>query len=211
MRTTEKSENTQSTNPATWTGRIDVAPALDALDDLARWAFGLAEQWIGDSIEDRRRIRNARRYVSKRIHGEEARCPTDDLAHTARLLARVCEAELGLPPGFVVSMLDNLELPADDVPRVARPSTAWHGPVTRLPTMPPRTEEEEEAHWFKLCFGHDDVEPIGDDQVDDEHEPDPAPANLVALADRFAEFMTRQKAARASAPCASCGVARKAA
>lgn len=202
MRTKTETKKTEFT--------LDVAPALDALDDLARWVFGLAEEWIGDSIEDRRRIRNARRYVSKRIQGEEARCPTDDLAHTARVLARVCEAELGLPPGFVVSMLDSLELPTDDVPRVARLSTAWDGPITRLPTAPPRTEEEEDDHWFTLCFGPDDAEPSDDDQLDDEHEPDPAPANLVAIADRFADLMARKQAARASA-CASCGAARKAA
>ncbi|MCA9674897.1 MAG: hypothetical protein H6709_10565 [Kofleriaceae bacterium] len=151
--------------------RINPEAAIDAVDDLVGWAFGLAIRSV-DSPDDRERIRCARRYVRKSLRGRPARRPIEDLMFTAGVLARVCESELRLPEGTIVRLFDELELPTDAVPRVIRQPTPWGGPVTRCPTPVPRTPEEEEAHWHSLWFDVRDQIDRGDhgyeDSVDDE-------------------------------------------
>lgn len=142
---------------------VDLDVAIDMIDDLFGWAFGLAKKSVG-SLDDRERIRNARRYLSKSLRGKPARCPTEDVLFTAGVLARVCESELRMPAGTIVRLLDELELPTEVVPRVVKQPTAiWPRAVTRCPAAAPRTEDEEETHWFSLWFGADDDQSNGGD------------------------------------------------
>lgn len=127
---------------------IDYGPAIDAIEDLTKWAFKLAAKDVAGWPEGRERVRNAKRFVLGRLRGKAARDASHDLVFVAALLARIFEAELGLSQSAIVRLLGSLELPTDDVPRVVAQPTPWSGPVRRYPTPPPRTEAEEDKHWF---------------------------------------------------------------
>lgn len=103
-------------------GEIDYGPAREAIGDLAGWAFDLAAQDVADWPEGARRVRNARRYVLARLRGKHLRStPYEDVIFTAGLLARICEQEIGLGVGDMLSVLDHLGLPTEDVPIMPRP------------------------------------------------------------------------------------------
>ncbi len=157
--------------------KVDPDQALDAIDDLMSWAFNLAKKSV-DSIDDKERVRNVRRYFAKTLRGRRVRCPTEDLYFTAGVLMRVCESELGYPMATIVRILDDLELPTDVVPRVAKTSATWTGPVTRCPSPPPRSPDEEEAHWWSLWFdrneaGRNETEAANQDEREMDMEEQP--------------------------------------
>jgi hypothetical protein len=115
-------------------GEIDYGPAVDAIADLAGWAFDLAAADVADWSEGKRRVRNARRYVLARLRGKVIRStPYEDVIFTAGLLARIFEQEIGLGVGDMVTMLDHLGLPSEVVPIVPRPQAS-----VRIGVAPPR-------------------------------------------------------------------------
>ena len=130
--------------------RINFKPALAALHDLAGWAFGLAERDVADWPEGRRRVRATRRYILARLRGERPRnVPVEDALFTIGLLARIAEAESGLPMTELLGLLDQIALSSKTVPSGAPPSSGavqsqapasptcapaapWRAPVTPL-------------------------------------------------------------------------------
>ena len=101
-------------------GGIDYDPALVAIEELIDWAFGVAAAAVADAPADLRRVRNARRYALAAVHGKADPRSVDDVMFTAGLLARVFDADLGLGLGDIVTVLEQLGLPADHVPRSPR-------------------------------------------------------------------------------------------
>ena len=99
---------------------IDYDPALVAIEELIDWAFGVAAASVADAPADVRRVRNARRYALAAIHGKADPRSVDDVVFAAGLLARVFDADLGLGLGDIVTVLEQMGLPADDVPRPPR-------------------------------------------------------------------------------------------
>ena len=144
---------------------IDYGPALDAIEDLTKWAFKLATKDVAGWPEGRERVRNAKRFVLGRLRGKAAREASGDLVFVAGLLARIFEAELALPQNVIVRLLGELELPTDDVPRVAVAPTACPGPVRRYPEAPRRTASEEAAHWFAMALDEIDDEAVIEDEL----------------------------------------------
>jgi len=132
---------------------IDYVPAVNAMEDLVRWAMRLAVRDVSGWPEGRERVHNVRRYLVKSLRGRPTRVPNDDLLFTAGLLARIFESELRLPLSAVVEMLGEPELPTEVVPRVVSQPTPCCGPVRRYPTPPPRTAEEEDKHWRTFLRG----------------------------------------------------------
>jgi hypothetical protein len=65
-------------------------------------------------------VRNARRYALAAIHGKADPRSVDDVVFAAGLLARVLDADLGLGLGDIVTVLEQMGLPADDVPSPPR-------------------------------------------------------------------------------------------
>ncbi len=152
------SKQKQTSHPLADTDRsrptpVNYGPALDAVEDLFKWAFGLAAKDVAGWPDGEDRVRNARRHLIKALRGKSTgRIPNDDLVFTAGLLARIFESELRVPAAAIVEMLSELDLPTEVVPRVAQAPTAWGGVVRRYPTPPPRTEEEEDVHWSFLTI-----------------------------------------------------------
>ena len=101
-------------------GGIDYDPALVAIEELIDWAFGVAAASVADAPVDVRRVRNARRYALAAIHGKADPRSVDDVVFAAGLLARVLDADLGLGLGDIVTVLEQMGLPADDVPSPPR-------------------------------------------------------------------------------------------
>lgn len=102
-------------------GGINYGPAIGAVADLATWAFELAAKDVEDWPEGRRRVRTARKYVLDRLRGRDARStPAEDVLFSARLLARIFDAELELGMTEMVSILDELGLPTEVVPLMLR-------------------------------------------------------------------------------------------
>jgi hypothetical protein len=101
-------------------GGIDYDPALVAIEELIDWAFGVAAASVADAPADVRRVRNARRYALAAIHGKADPRSVDDVVFAAGLLARVLDADLGLGLGDIVTVLEQMGLPADDVPSPPR-------------------------------------------------------------------------------------------
>lgn len=111
---------------------IDYGPAILAIEELVAWAFHLAAASVEDSPEGKRRVKNARRFVTASIRGK--RTPSNaeaDVVFTASLLIRILDADMRLGLGDIVSVLSELGLPTYDVPnpprraaRVARPAAA---------------------------------------------------------------------------------------
>ncbi len=101
-------------------GGIDYDPALVAIEELIDWAFGVAAASVADAPADARRVRNARRYALAAIHGKADPRSVDDVVFAAGLLARVLDADLGLGLGDIVTVLEQMGLPADDVPSPPR-------------------------------------------------------------------------------------------
>ncbi len=99
---------------------IDYDPALVAIEELIDWAFGVAAASVADAPADVRRVRNARRYALAAIHGKADPRSVDDVVFAAGLLARVLDADLGLGLGDIVTVLEQMGLPADDVPSPPR-------------------------------------------------------------------------------------------
>lgn len=133
---------------------IDYAPALDAVEDLIRWAMRLAANDVRGWPEGRERVHNVKRYLLKSMRGKPARAPSDDMLFVAGLLARIFESELKLSLTAVTQMLGELELPTEVVPRVVAQPTPCPLPlIRRYPTPPPRTAEEEEKHWRTFLRG----------------------------------------------------------
>ena len=140
-----RSTNTTSTasEPAhPWViGDIDFGPAVAAVHDLAAWAFELAARDVADWPEGRRRVRNARHFVLRRLRGKDVhRTPYEDVLFTAGLLARILEADLHLPLVHVVAALDHLGLPTEVVPLVSprqRGAAAMH-PSSPISPLRPR-------------------------------------------------------------------------
>jgi hypothetical protein len=153
-KTTSKQHQTSHTiadNDRSRPAPVDYGPALDAVENLFKWAFGLAAKDVAGWPDGKERVRNARRHLLKSLRGKATgRIPNDDLLFTAGLLARIFESELRVPRAAIVRMLSELELPTEVVPRIVQAPTAWSGVVRRYPTPPPRTEEEEDAHWSFL-------------------------------------------------------------
>ena len=160
-KTTKTAKPRRAADDVTRPRPIDYGPAVDAIENLTRWAFKLAAKDVAGWPEGRQRVRNARRFVLGRLRGKAARDAGYDLVFVAGLLARIFEAELGLTQSAIVRLLDNLELPTDEVPRVTAQPTPWSGPVRRYPTPPPRTAAEEDKHWFTQ------MEPVDSDDEDD--------------------------------------------
>lgn len=150
------------TRGATKKPAIDYKPAVDAVEDLVRWAMRLAVNDVRGWPEGRERVHNVKRYLVKSLRGKPARAPSDDLLFVAGLLARIFESELKLPLSTVTQMLGELALPTEVVPRVvSQPTACPIGMVRRYPTPPPRTDEEEAKHWRTFLRGdrfdhHDD-------------------------------------------------------
>lgn len=101
-------------------GGIDYDPALVAIEELIDWAFNVAAASVADAPADVRRVRNARRYALAAIHGKADPRSVDDVVFAAGLLARVLDADLGLGLGDIVTVLEQMGLPADDVPSPPR-------------------------------------------------------------------------------------------
>ena len=101
-------------------GGIDYDPALVAIEELIDWAFNIAAASVADAPADVRRVRNARRYALASIHGKADPRSVDDVVFAAGLLARVLDADLGLGLGDIVTVLEQMGLPADDVPSPPR-------------------------------------------------------------------------------------------
>lgn len=102
-------------------GGVNYSPAIVAITDLACWAFDLAAKDVEDWPEGRRRVRTARRYVLDRLRGRQSRnTPAEDVLFTARLLARIFDADLDLGMTEMVSILDELGLPTEVVPLIVR-------------------------------------------------------------------------------------------
>ncbi|MBL8626826.1 MAG: hypothetical protein JNK64_36395 [Myxococcales bacterium] len=101
-------------------GGIDYDPALVAVEELIDWAFNVATASVADAPADVRRVRNARRYALASIHGKADPRSVDDVVFAAGLLARVLDADLGLGLGDIVTVLEQMGLPADDVPSPPR-------------------------------------------------------------------------------------------
>lgn len=96
---------------------ISFKPALAALRDLVSWAFELAERDVADWPEGRRRVRVSRRYLLARLRGERSqRVPVEDALFTIGLLARIAEAELGLPMNELLTFFDQLGITGKNVP-----------------------------------------------------------------------------------------------
>ncbi|MBK9032059.1 MAG: hypothetical protein IPL61_12170 [Myxococcales bacterium] len=110
-------------------GGIDYGPAVVAIEDLIGWAFEVAAASVADVPADVRRVKNARRYALAAIHGQADPRAVEDVVFTAALLARVLDADLGLGLGDIVTVLEQMGLPADDVPPPAR-----RAPARRAPT-----------------------------------------------------------------------------
>ena len=103
-------------------GDVDFGPAVAAVQDLAAWAFDLVARDVDDWPEGRRRVRNARRFVLRRLRGKDVHhTPYEDVLFTAGLLARILEADLRLPLTHIVAALDRLDLPTEVVPLVRHP------------------------------------------------------------------------------------------
>lgn len=96
---------------------IDYGPAIGAVADLAAWAFDLAVRDVADWPEAQHRVRSARNYVLDRLRGRRARHVSgEDILFTAKLLARIFDADLSLSMTEMVSILDQLGLPTDVIP-----------------------------------------------------------------------------------------------
>ncbi|MDX2089712.1 MAG: hypothetical protein SFX73_17785 [Kofleriaceae bacterium] len=120
-----------------------------AISELAEWALDLAERDVADWPVAHRRVRNTRRYVLARIDGKNPNhaVSVEDITFTAALLARILEEQFSLGYVDTASVLEDLELPIDDVPvPMYRPRNA--APVdaqpatsfafrTSFPTPPP--------------------------------------------------------------------------
>ena len=122
-------------------GDVDFGPAVAAVHDLAAWAFDLAARDVADWPEGRRRVRNARRFVLRRLRGKDVhRTPYEDVIFTAGLLARILEADLHLPLTHVVAALDHLGLPTEVVPLAPYPHlrAAAMSPSSPLSPVRPR-------------------------------------------------------------------------
>lgn len=167
MRTkTETQLPTDSTAPAfTDDDAIDYGPALDALDDLVRWAMQLAMRDVRGWPEGRARVHAVRRYLRRSLRGKPARVPTNDLLFVAGLLARIFESELRLSLSEVARVLGELELPTEVVPRVVSQPTPCCVPIKRYPTPPPRTPAEEDKHWRTFLRGERFEHPDVDDEL----------------------------------------------
>ena len=142
-----RSSNTKSTEPAIapdpahpWViGDIDFGPAVAAVHDLAAWAFELAALDVADWPEGRRRVRNARHFVLRRLRGKDVhRTPYEDVLFTAGLLARILESDLRLPLTHVVAALDRLDLPTEVVPLVSHPQRRAAAMYPSSPSSPLR-------------------------------------------------------------------------
>jgi hypothetical protein len=103
---------------------------------LAGWAFAVAAHDVADWPAGMRHVRGARRFVRDRMRGRTLRrTAIEDLEFTARLLARIFDAELALSALDAIMVLDALGLPTDAVPLVER--RAARARVTRpAPTTP---------------------------------------------------------------------------
>lgn len=121
-------------------GDIDFGPAVAAVQDLAAWAFDLAARDVDDWPEGRRRVRNARHFVMRRLRGKDMHhTPYEDVLFTAGLLARILEADLHLPLVHVVAALDRIGLPTEVVPLVPharRAAAAMHPSAPSSPLRP---------------------------------------------------------------------------
>ena len=112
---------------------IDYGPAVEALDDLAGWAFGLAQKDVDGWPEGARRVRNAHRYIRAVLRGKTPRTePREDLLFTGALLVRVFEADFGLGVDHVADVLGHLGLPIDHAPdtRAANASRSQPAPIS---------------------------------------------------------------------------------
>lgn len=133
---------------------VDYSPAVDAVEDLVRWAMRLALNDVRGWPEGRERVHNVKRYLLKSLRGKAARAPSDDMLFVAGLLARIFESELKLSLTAVAQMLGELELPTEVVPRVVAQPTAYPvAMIRRCPAAPQRTAEEEAKHWRTFLRG----------------------------------------------------------
>ena len=126
---------TRPTAPPWIEGGIDYGPALVAIDELIAWAFDLAAASVPDR-ESKRRVKHARRQVIATFRGKRKDEPDADVMFTAAVLARVLDADLKLGLGEIVTVLAELGLPSDDVPRPPRRSASVPAyAVPRAPSM----------------------------------------------------------------------------
>jgi hypothetical protein len=111
-------------------GGIDYGPATAAVHDLVEWAIDLAERNVAGRPQDRRRVHTARRFALARLHGKPWRAmPVEDVLFTVALLARIFEADLGLPMSDVVAIVaQQLALHSEMVPIMPRVSSAARRP-----------------------------------------------------------------------------------
>ena len=126
-------KRTRPTSPPWIEGGIDYGPALVAIDELIAWAFDLAAASVPDR-ESKRRVKNARRQVIATLRGKRRSDPDADLMFTASVLARALDADLKLGLGEIVTVLAELGLPSDDVPRPPRRTAS--APAYAAPHVP---------------------------------------------------------------------------
>ncbi len=119
---------------------IDFGPAVAAVADLAGWALDLAAVDVADWPEGTRRVRTCRRYVLRRLRGQDTRgVPFEDVLFTAGLLARIFESEIGLGTSEMVAVLDRIGLPTEVVPMMPRAQPHARIPLRRpIAPHPPR-------------------------------------------------------------------------
>lgn len=123
---------------------VDYGPAINAVADLAAWAFELAAKDVEEWPEGRRRVRSARRAVLSRLRGKYIRyASSDDVLFTAGLLARIFDADLALGMSEMVTILDELGLPTEVVPLMPRrhPGRRNASNVLAFPSRRPGPEE----------------------------------------------------------------------
>ena len=93
---------------------IDYGPARAAAHELANWALDIADRAVDDWPLGQAHVRNARRFVTARIAGCDARhVSTEDIVFTAELLARIFDEDLDLGLTDALAILEALELPLD--------------------------------------------------------------------------------------------------
>jgi len=226
---TLKPATTAGTKPAAhpWViNGIDYGPTIAVADDLAAWAFDLAARDVADWPEGQRRVRTARRFVLRWLHGKHQRlAPFEDLLFTAGLLARNFD-EIGLAMSEVVGILDNLGLPTEVVPLRPREQPSMRLPICP-PVVPPHPQPADLSALFRTAvlaemFAGVDIDdpapcdecscprlrnaavplPIRPSVVP--HHPQPAGASVAATAAALAKLFTGVDN-DAPAPCDECG------
>jgi hypothetical protein len=135
---------------------IDYGPAIGAVADLAAWAFDLAARDVSDWPEAQHRVRSARKYVVERLRGKRTgQVSGEDILFTAKLLARIFDADLSLTMTEMVSILDQLGLPTDVIPLRPRCQQSERIATRVLPFRRIRAEESHiEQEQCPVCLNY---------------------------------------------------------